>query len=48
MAKHEEHMKHMGGKHHKVGGMGKKEKGFGATLGKKMKGKGSLEGPFKK
>jgi hypothetical protein len=47
MAK-EHKMEHMGGKHHKEHGMGKHESGFGASLGKKEKGKGKLEGPFKK
>ncbi len=39
---------HMGGKssHGKSGGLGKKEAGFGAKLGK-MKGKSGLEGPHK-
>jgi hypothetical protein len=45
---HEERMKreeHMGGKHHsKHHGMGKKEAGFGAKLGR-HKGKMSMEGP---
>jgi hypothetical protein len=44
--KREEHMggKHSHGKHH---GMGKKEAGFGAKLGKSH-GKSGLEGPHKK
>jgi hypothetical protein len=42
---HHEH-EHMGGKHHagKHHGLGKKESGFGAKLGK-MKGKTEMEGP---
>ena len=40
----EEKKEHMGGKHHGKGGMGKKEGGFSAHLGKKI-GKMDMEGP---
>ena len=43
-----ERHEHMGGKHHsKNHGMGKKEVGFGAHLGKMGGKKSSLEGPHK-
>lgn len=53
MAHHKEHeSKHesMGGKHHegKRHGMGKKESGFGAKLGKHHMGKAKMEGPHGK
>lgn len=52
MAHHKEEMdgkeKRMGGKHGgKSHGMGKKEAGFGAKLGKMNMGKAKMEGPHK-
>ncbi len=46
MGKHKEHSM---GKHHMgKGGLGKKEMGFGAKLGKEKHGKSGLEGPHGK